>query len=307
MEQAATCHRHRVQLNSEVAHNSADCSGIGGHSCARHGCFAPGSLVNFQKRKRQMNMDWSLCEALATTNIGSIRHVLHIYDINCEYWKKLLERIERNDMLSIADHIVLIHAIGLFHIHGHKNDCLYRWATNYVPGAGVVDGEVLETLWSVLNTVSAATRTASLAHRTEILDDHMNDSNWKKMLHIGNKIVGWWPLNIDNTLTVQAIIKRYNRALENLAEARSAFERLNESAPADYVDVWDATIVEAESARNLNPSAMDVMQSKIKTGRTLKAITADILREETQAQRYSTETGSSTDWILEGLKIEDEQ
>ena len=307
MEQAATCHRHRAQLNSEVAHNSADCSGIGGHSCARHGCFAPGSLVNFQKGERQMNMDWSLCEALATTNIGSIRHVLHIYDINCEYWKKLLERIERNDMLSIADHIVLIHAIGLFHIHGHKNDCLYRWATNYVPGAGVVDGEVLETLWSVLNTVSAATRTASLAHRTEILDDHMNDSNWKKMLHIGNKIVGWWPLNIDNTLTVQAIIKRYNRALENLAEARSAFERLNESAPADYVDVWDTTIVEAESARNLNPSAMDVMQSKIKTGRTLKAITADILREETQAQRYSTETGSSTDWILEGLKIEDEQ
>jgi hypothetical protein len=82
---------------------------------------------------------------------------------------------------------------------------------------------------------------------------------------------------------------------------------LNETAPADYVDVWDATILEAESARILNPSAMDVMQSKIKTGRTLKAITADILREETEAQRFSADTGSSTDWILEGLKIEDEQ
>ena len=54
-----------------------------------------------------------------------------------------------------------------------------------MPGAGVVDGEVLETLWSVLNSVSSATRTASLAHRTEILDDHMNNSNWKKMQHIG--------------------------------------------------------------------------------------------------------------------------
>jgi hypothetical protein len=182
-----TCHRYRAQLNSEVAHNSTDCSGIGGHSCARHGCFAPGALVNFQKGERQMNMDWSLCEALATTNIGRIGHVLHIYDINCEYWKKLLERITNNEMLSIEEHITIFHAIGLFHIHGHKNDCLYRWATNYVPGAGVVDGEVLETLWSVLNTVSAATRTASLAHRTEILDDHMNDSNWKKMLHIGNQ------------------------------------------------------------------------------------------------------------------------
>jgi hypothetical protein len=254
-----------------------------------------------------MNMDWSLCEALATTNIGSIRHVLHIYDINCEYCKKLGERIESNEMLSIDDHIILVHAIGLFHIHGHKNDCLYRWATNYVPGAGVVDGEVLETLWSVLNTVSAATRTASLAHRTEILDDHMNDSNWKKMLHIGEIIHDLRRSNIDDNFTVQTIIKRYNRALENLAEARSAFERLNETAPPDYVDVWDATILEAESARNANPAAMDVMQSKIKTGRTLKAITADILREETQSQRFAPDTGSSTDWILEGLKIEDEQ
>ena len=57
-----------------------------------------------------------------------------------------------------------------------------------MPGAGVVDGEVLETLWSVLNTVSSATRTASLAHRTEILDDHMSDSNWKKMQHIGKNV-----------------------------------------------------------------------------------------------------------------------
>ena len=53
---------------------------------------------------------------------------------------------------------------------------------------------------------------------------------------------------------------------------------------------------------------MDVMQSRIKTGRTLKAITADILREQTESQqRLAPDTGSSTDWILEGLKIEDEQ
>jgi len=74
------------------------------------------------------------------------------------------------------------------------------------------------------------------------------------------------------------------------------------------VDVWNADIVEAESARHDNPSAMDVMQSRIKTGRTLKAITADILREQTESQQQlAPDTGSSTDWILEGLKIEDEQ
>jgi hypothetical protein len=183
--QKPTCHRHRAQLNGETPHNSADCSGIGGHSCARHGCFAPGSLVNFQKGERQMNKDWSLCEALATTNIGEILRILHIYDINCQYCRHLRERIRANHLLHIPDHVELIHAIGLFHVHGHKDECLYRWATSYVPGTGVVDGEVMETLWSVLNTISASTRTASLAHRTEVLDDHMNDNNWKKMLQIG--------------------------------------------------------------------------------------------------------------------------
>jgi hypothetical protein len=133
-----------------------------------------------------MNMDWSLCEALATTHVRRIKYALNIYDISCQYYLHLLERIDRNPCLSIPEHIELLHAIGLFHIHGHKNECLYRFATNYVPGAGVVDGEILETLWSVLNTFSAGTRTASLAHRTEILDDHINDSNWKKMLQIGN-------------------------------------------------------------------------------------------------------------------------
>lgn len=142
-------------------------------------------MVNFQKGEKQMNMDWSLTEALANSNIGGIKEVLHIYDINCEYHKHFQERVDRNEFLHIADHIKLLHAIGLFHVHGHKDDCLYRWATNYVPGAGVIDGEVLETLWAVLNTVATATRTASLAHRTEILDDHMNDNNWKKLLHIG--------------------------------------------------------------------------------------------------------------------------
>ena len=92
-----------------------------------------------------------------------------------------------------------------------------------------------------------------------------------------------------------------------MPEAQSAFERLNETAPPEYVDIWEASIQEAESKRYLNPSSMDVMKSKINTGQTLKAITADILKEEMLAQRVALDSGNSTDWILEVLKIEDEQ
>ena len=57
-------------------------------------------------------MDWSLCEALGTTNVGDIKHVLHIYDINCQYCVHLGERISRSELMNIPDNVVIAHAIG---------------------------------------------------------------------------------------------------------------------------------------------------------------------------------------------------
>ena len=72
----------------------------------------------------------------------------------------------------------------MFHVHGHQDSCFFRYATLFIKGAGMVDGEILETLWSTLNSISPSLRTATLAHRSEVLDDHMNDGNWKKMVSI---------------------------------------------------------------------------------------------------------------------------
>ena len=253
-----------------------------------------------------MNMDWSLCEALATTNVGEISQVLHIYDINCQYQKHLHDHIQGNPLLSIPEHIKLIHAIGLFHVHGHKEECLYRWATSYVPGAGVIDGEVMETLWSVLNSISASTRTASLAHRTEILDDHMNDSNWKKMLHIGIS------LNFVNTsyidaYPVKAVIRRYNKALESTIDARITLEQLSNAAPPAALNEWEASILEAELCHDLDTSAIDIMHSKIKSGQMMKEIIVTIMREDGLPISEVPDNGDTTKWLLEGLNIEDEQ
>ena len=106
---------------------------------------------------------------------------------------------------------------------------------------------------------------------------------------------------------MKAIIRRYNRALENVVEARLAFQRLNDAAPSDAVDVWETSIQEAEVSRNEDPTAMDIMQSRIKTGQTMKAITADIMREDGLSISAVFDSGSSTEWLLEGLNIEDEQ
>ena len=59
---------------------------------------------------------------------------------------------------------------------------------NFIEGAGQVDGEILETLWSSLDKVAGYTQGMSKAHRQEVLDNLMNDSNWKKTINAGEHI-----------------------------------------------------------------------------------------------------------------------
>jgi hypothetical protein len=106
---------------------------------------------------------------------------------------------------------------------------------------------------------------------------------------------------------VKAIIRRHNRALENVVEARLAFDRLNDAAPQDAINVWETAIEEAEAGRLEDATTMDVMKSRIKSGKTMKAITADIMREDGLSLSAVLDSGTSTEWLLEGLNIEDEQ
>ena len=60
-----------------------------------------------------------------------------------------------------------------------------RFSPNFIPGAEMIDGEIIKTLWVGLNEISGSTRNMSWHHRQEILDLHMNDSNWKKLVNMG--------------------------------------------------------------------------------------------------------------------------
>lgn len=132
-----------------------------------------------------MNMDYALSEAINHSNTKGLTEVLLIYDIMCQYYVHHKKRMNDSPFLTIDEQIMILRAIGLFHVHGHQDSCFPRFAPTFIRGAGQVDGEILETLWSVLNHVAPQARGASLAHRAEILDNHMNDSNWKKLIKMG--------------------------------------------------------------------------------------------------------------------------
>jgi hypothetical protein len=132
-----------------------------------------------------MNVDYAVCEALKyhTENLpGAIAY----YDIACGWIIHFLERVMEGEYLELPEEMEdIIGAVGKFHLNAHVQECFAQYSPNFILGAGQVDGEIIETLWSVFNKVSGSARTMSLSHRREVYDDFMRDSNWKKLVGMG--------------------------------------------------------------------------------------------------------------------------
>ena len=80
--------------------------------------------------------------------------VVTFYDVNCQYTKHLYQQLKDNSFISLSPNIQLVAAIGAWHIHGHWQECLAWYGSNFIPGAGHVDGEIMKTLWASLNVIS---------------------------------------------------------------------------------------------------------------------------------------------------------
>ena len=62
----------------------------------------------------------------------------------------------------------ILGAIGKFHLADHVDSCFLKWLLNFMKGARHIDGEIMETLWSGMNKVSAAARSMMKAHRDDL-------------------------------------------------------------------------------------------------------------------------------------------
>ena len=133
---------------------------------------------------RQKNIDYSVCQAIAHNSDG-VQKALIIYDVACQWYTKFPRRVESYSSLSLPEGLDIVPAVGKFHLSAHKLECFARFSLMFTRGAGHIDGEILETLWSSFNKVSPTARSMSLAHRQELYDDHMRDSNWKKLVGLG--------------------------------------------------------------------------------------------------------------------------
>ncbi|KAG6903916.1 hypothetical protein DXG01_013958 [Tephrocybe rancida] len=139
------------------------------------------------------------------------------------------------------------------HVHGHKDDCYRRFASSFIPGAAITAGEILETLWASLNKVSSQARTATLAHRAEILDDHMSDSNWKKIINMRKCLI---------RETAPFLCRKYREATEMEAKAQTYHDDMVTTLNVSEKETWDQEIQKAEVDRVQDYKAMDIMKTR---------------------------------------------
>lgn len=213
-------------------------------ACARHGCYTPNALVDLFKGEQQKNVDFALLKVLSSTHVSPEQGLLLIYTIACQYSVHLRDRIGH----LLPPGLQLEAAIGLFHVHAHKDKCFFRYAPSFIPGAGVVAGEILESLWSSLNAISPTARTATLAHTAEMLDDHACDSNHKKSLSI-----------------ITSLVKAHWIAIDMLEHAKIYYRNLSDEAGLQAIAKWKKIIEKVEERRSKDIGVMDVYAAKIST------------------------------------------
>ena len=52
LAQRSTCANHRAVTQANANRKNLEATGVGACACARHGCFVPHSVVDFQKGER---------------------------------------------------------------------------------------------------------------------------------------------------------------------------------------------------------------------------------------------------------------
>ncbi|KIK73913.1 hypothetical protein PAXRUDRAFT_177160, partial [Paxillus rubicundulus Ve08.2h10] len=157
------CNNHRAVNQANANQHKLEVTGIGGCACACHGCFIPHAMVDFQKGEQFVLL--GLHPLLSSLTVQASQHglcplphfvlqhdmtqvhrVLSFYDINCQYMKNLRKRLTGNAFINIPAELPIVPSIGIWHVHSHQMECHARYAPSFIPGAGCIDGKIIETL-----------------------------------------------------------------------------------------------------------------------------------------------------------------
>ncbi|KAJ7802387.1 hypothetical protein B0H13DRAFT_2244748 [Mycena leptocephala] len=157
-------------------------TGVGMGVCARHEFVQANRVGDLQRGEGFANMDYIFGSILRHKDPRLPKPIS--YDIVCQWWKYLLERMKNLPPLVRISIIVALFrfVIPKMHIHSHTLDCQVKFSLNLVPGSGQTDGEGIERPWASIGAIATSTRVSGPGARHDALDDHWNFWNWLKTI-----------------------------------------------------------------------------------------------------------------------------
>ncbi|KAJ6550380.1 hypothetical protein DFH09DRAFT_925918, partial [Mycena vulgaris] len=186
-EDLGTCsHLRAARMQNISKFRNAVITGVVAVQCTRHGFYLPQGMVDLRKGEAFFNTDYAICFALAEAM--TLRWIFATYDIWCQYYIHLLDRI--SEMFpSMADTIAKIRgAIPKMHILNHLERCQFEWNLNWLSYVAFTVGEMIETGWAEHNLTAGSTKEMNAGHRHDVVDDTSNHWNWDKMVGLAASV-----------------------------------------------------------------------------------------------------------------------
>ncbi|KAJ6522124.1 hypothetical protein DFH09DRAFT_1251026 [Mycena vulgaris] len=167
----STCVAHDAVNTPDKEVRGTASSGVGTVDCARHNMKRPRGVGDLQKGERYLNMDYMFFK-----KPRRLRPAANIWDRMQIYERKIRKENEKRYFVFL---------VPKFHLPAHIESCNIKFSFLLTRYVGQTDGEAPERGWANINRLATSTREMAPHLRREVLDDHFNDWNWKKILAMG--------------------------------------------------------------------------------------------------------------------------
>ncbi|KAJ7059918.1 hypothetical protein C8F01DRAFT_1254005 [Mycena amicta] len=266
------------------------CSGLAAldYANTKFSRVLPTGVGDLQKGERYANMDYIF--ALMLRHISRLLRMIVSYNIVCQWWKQLKERLlELPPLVQLRlalDFVRLV--VPKMHINGHTLSCQVKYSLNLVPGSGQTDAEGIERAWAVVGGLAGSTRLMGPGSRSDSLDDHWSYWNWLKVLG-----------------SAATLRRRLDVAEAELGTQKEVFELFSEEQ-VDSIEEWRemVQVFEADSSKK-NPyeSTMKGLTEAQVRGK----LEEEEEKEERNRRRAQIHEVGPVAFVVAGLAAEDEQ
>ncbi|KAF7341809.1 CxC2 domain-containing protein [Mycena sanguinolenta] len=268
-------------------------SGIGTVDCARHNMKRPNGVGDLQKGERYINMDYMLWKSLA--GYDDLVELVVSYDIVCQWsiniWVRLAEYEPELKERAGTGYRYWVWLIPKFHLPAHIEACNILYSFDLSPYVAQTDGEAPERGWANANPLAASTREMGPGARRDVLDDHFNDWNHKKIIALG-----------------RVMLERIQKAVGQMMEKQEELVETEASLPPEIVEKWTIAMELWEDDPKKNPNPFDVKEKHA----SLQAVRGRIAAETKHAvegDRADDVRGDlhASEMLAMGMQLESQQ